>query len=62
MMVIWFIRINYCNMKSLYLQQNPFLIKKKNDILRELCENIKDTNIHIIGVPEEEERKGSKCI
>ena len=42
--------------------------KKKQQIfknmssLMDLCDNIKDTNILIIGVPEEEGRMGSKCI
>ena len=29
-------------------------MKRKEDSLRDLCENIKRNNIHIIGVPEEE--------
>ena len=34
------------------------IMKKKNeDSLRDLWDNIKHTNIHIIGVPEREERK-----
>ena len=36
---------------------------KRNDSLRVLCDNIKCMNIHIIGVPEGEEReKGSEKI
>ena len=30
---------------------------KRNDSLRDLWDNIKHTNIHIIGVPEGEERQ-----
>ena len=32
-------------------------MKSTDDSLRDLWENIKNTNIHIIGVPEEEEKK-----
>ena len=32
-------------------------IKRSEDSLRDLCDNIKCTNIRIIGVPEEEEKK-----
>ena len=32
--------------------------KESEDSLRDLWDNIKCTNIHIIGVPEGEERKG----
>ena len=35
-------------------------IKRIEDSLRDLWDNIKCTNIRIIGVPEEEEKKGSK--
>ena len=38
-------------------------MKKSEDSLRDFWDNIKHTNIHIIGVPEREEReKGSKKI
>ena len=33
-------------------------MKRTEDSLRDLWENIKRTNIRIIGVPEEEEKKG----
>ena len=33
------------------------MMKRNKDSLRDLCSNIKYTNIHIIGVPEGEERK-----
>lgn len=36
--------------------------KKKEDSLRELWKNIKCTNIHIIGVPEEEKKKVRKTV
>ena len=32
-------------------------MKRTEDSLRDLWDNIKNTNIHIIGVPEEEEKK-----
>jgi len=32
-------------------------MKRNEDSLRDLWDNIKHTNIHIIGVPEEDERK-----
>ena len=32
-------------------------MKRTEDSLRDLCDNIKSTNIQIIGVPEEEEKK-----
>ena len=38
-------------------------MKRNEDSLRDLWDNIKHTNIHIIGVPEGEEReKGSEKI
>ena len=37
-------------------------MKRIEDILRDLWDNIKHTNIQIIGVPEEEEKKGYKKI
>ena len=37
-------------------------MKRTEDSLRELWDNIKRTNIRIIGVPEEEKKKGSKKI
>ena len=38
-------------------------MKRNEDSLRDLWDNIKPNNIHIIGVPEEEEReKGSEKI
>ena len=40
------------------VEQNKEKRKKRNeDSLRDLCNNIKHNNIHIIGVPEGEERK-----
>ena len=32
-------------------------MKRTDDSLRDLCDNIKHTNIRILGVPEEEEKK-----
>ena len=32
-------------------------MKRIKDRIRDLCDNIKHTNIQIIGVPEEEEKK-----
>ena len=32
-------------------------MKRNEDSLRDLCDNIKCMNIHILGVPEGEERK-----
>ena len=37
-------------------------MKTAKDSLRDLWDNIKCTNIQIIGVPEEEEKKGYKKI
>ena len=37
-------------------------MKRTEDSLRDLWDNIKHTNILIIGVPEEEKKKGSKKI
>ena len=37
-------------------------MKRNEDSLRDLWDNIKCTNIHIIGVPEEERVKGPKKI
>ena len=37
-------------------------MKRIEDSLRDLCDNIKCTNIRIIGVPEEEKKKGSEKI
>ena len=39
-------------------QQNEKRIKRREDTIRELWDNIKQNNIHIIGVPEEEKEKG----
>ena len=40
-------------------EQNKVKRKKRTeDSLRDLCDNIKCTNIRIIGVPEEEKKKG----
>ena len=33
-------------------------MKRTKDSLRDFCDNIKHTNIQIIGVPEEEKKKG----
>ena len=45
------------------MQQNKEKRMKRNeDTLRDLCDNIKCNNIHIIGVPEEEREKGPKKI
>ena len=35
-------------------------MKRIEDTLRDLWDNIKHTNIRIIGVPEEEKKKGSE--
>ena len=44
-------------------QNNKKGMKRIKDSLRDLWDNIKDTNIRIIGVPEEEEKKkGSEKI
>ena len=37
-------------------------IKRTEDSLKDLWDNIKHTNIRIIGVPEEEEKKGMRKI
>ena len=37
-------------------------MKRIEDSLRDLWDNIKSTNIRIIGVPEEEKKKGSEKI
>ena len=37
-------------------------MKRIEDSLRDLWENIKHTNIRIIGVPEEDKKKGTKKI
>ena len=37
-------------------------MKRIEDSLRDLWDNIKNTNIRIIGVPEEEKKKGSEKI
>ena len=37
-------------------------MKRKEDSLRDIWDNIKHTNIQIIGVPEEEKRKGYEKI
>ena len=34
--------------------------KKKNQGLRNLCDNIKHTNFNIIGIPGREERRGQR--
>ena len=38
-------------------QKREKRLKTNEESLREFCENIKYTNIHITGVPEEEERE-----
>ena len=43
---------NHCH-RTEYREKN----EKNEDCLRDLWDNIKHTNIHIIGVPEGEERK-----
>ena len=44
-----------------YEEQNKVQrIKRTEDSLRDLWDNIKCTNIQIIGVPEEEENKGNE--
>ena len=37
-------------------------MKRTKDSLRDFCDNIKHTNIQIIGVPEEEKKKGYEKI
>ena len=39
-------------------EKNKEKLKRNEDSLRDLWDNIKCTNIRIIGVPEEEEEKG----
>ena len=39
-------------------QNKVKIMKRTEDILRDLWDNIKHTNIQIIGVPEEEKNKG----
>ena len=41
-------------------QKREKRLKRNEDSLRELWDNIKHTNIQITGVPEGEERKGQK--
>ena len=41
-------------------QQKEKRMKKSENSLKDLWNNIKWTNIHIIGLPEREERKGQK--
>ena len=41
-------------------EENKEKLKRNEDSLRDLWDNIKCTNIRIIGVPEEEKRKGMK--
>ena len=43
-------------------QKREKRLKTNEESLRELWDNVKRTNIHIIGVPEREERKGQKKI
>ena len=38
-------------------QKREKRLKRNEDSLREVCDNVKCNNIHIIGVPEGEERK-----
>ena len=41
-------------------QKREKRLKTNEESLRELWDNVKCTNIHIIGVPEGDERKGQK--
>ena len=43
-------------------QNKEKIMKRIEDSLRDLWDNIKRTNIQIIGVPEEEKKKGSEKI
>ena len=43
-------------------QYNEKRMKRIEDSLRDLWDNIKHTNIRIIGVPEEEKKKGTEKI
>ena len=43
-------------------QNNVKRMKRTEDRLRDLWDNIKHTNIQIIGVPEEEKKKGYENI
>ena len=41
-------------------QKREKRLKRNENSLREVWDNFKDTNIHIIGVPDGEERKGQR--
>ena len=41
-------------------QEREKRLKTNEESLRELWDNVKHTNIHIIGVPEGEEREGDR--
>ena len=43
-------------------QKREKRLKRNEDNLRELCDNVKCINIRIIGVPEEEREKGPEKI
>ena len=43
-------------------QKREKRLKTNEETLRELWDNVKCTNIHIIGVPEEEREKGTEKI
>ena len=43
-------------------QNKVKIMKRTKDSLRDLWDNIKHTNIQIIGVPKEEEKKGMRKI
>ena len=59
----WISELEYKTVEITTTEQNKEKIMKRiEDSLRDLCDNIKRTNIQIIGVPEEERKKGTEKI